>query len=161
MNLLELPTAEDDELAFCSGPAGSELEPCEEQSAWLIERPGKMSTLRLRQQRSRPRAALEMLRSNRRKAGAAQEKMWMVKQRNNVWRWRYMPPKGSEVKAFRVLTWSMIIPGIFSAVNQTRVTRQQRPLATQRHEVRPFCLLTMTIHSSFTALSLTEKLQRA
>ena len=61
--------------------------------------------------------------------------------------------------AFRLLTWSMIMPGIFSAVNQTRVTRQQRPLATQRHEA--FCLLTMTIPSSFTALSLTEKLQRA
>ena len=61
-SLLELPTAEDDGQAFCSGPAGSELEHllAKTEAAWLIERPGRMSTLRLRQQR--PRAALEMLR---------------------------------------------------------------------------------------------------
>ena len=64
------------------------------------------------------------------------------------------PPKGSEVtvKAFRLLTWSMIIPGIFSAVNQTRVTRQRRPLATQRHEVRhsaswPWLYPAVSLHS--------------
>ena len=60
VTLLEFLTAKDDGQAFCPGPAGSELERLlakTEQAAWLIERRGKMSTLRLRQQR--PRAALE------------------------------------------------------------------------------------------------------
>ena len=160
--------------SVCPGPAGSELDflAKSKQLGWSRDQE------RCRHSVSGNRDHVQHWKcweSNRRKAGAAQEKMWTVKQRNNVWSWRYSAfSTGDTDQHWRQLAtkrkWSEGIPPpnmehdytwhIFCSQSD-KSHKTTETTCNSKTWSPAFCLLTMTIPSSFTALSLTEKLQCA